>query len=179
MKNKLAIFGGRPVLKNPLPPYNSLGKEEERAALKVMKTKVLSAFLGREGQYFLGGHYVKELEKKYHIFGLEAYIHSGVVLALSSECNFSDRQWDVLQLGAVFVARKEWKIKDLPKVEGDDFPDEGDTFKCVCGLLMEFVVLGGDEGSGFQCNSCDSQLWCYLDESKMTDRYDKEAYRWE
>ncbi|MEK7663921.1 MAG: DegT/DnrJ/EryC1/StrS family aminotransferase [Patescibacteria group bacterium] len=65
MKNKLAIFGGRPVLKNPLPPYNSLGKEEERAALKVMKTKVLSAFLGREGQYFLGGHYVKELEKKF------------------------------------------------------------------------------------------------------------------
>ena len=51
----------------------------------------------------------KELRRKYHIYGLEAYIHSGVRLALSHEGNFPDRQWDVSQLGAVFVSRKEWK----------------------------------------------------------------------
>jgi hypothetical protein len=47
--------------------------------------------------------------KDYHIFGLEAYIHSGVVLALSHEGNFCDRQWDVSQLGLVFVCKVEWK----------------------------------------------------------------------
>lgn len=49
----------------------------------------------------------KDYIKKYHIFGLEAYIHSGVVLALSREGNFVDRQWDVSQLGLVFVSKKE------------------------------------------------------------------------
>jgi len=52
-----------------------------------------------------------EYRKKYHIFGLEAYIHSGVSLALSREGNFPDRQWDVSQLGLVFVAKKEWRTR--------------------------------------------------------------------
>jgi len=59
--------------------------------------------------------YDKELFKKYHVFGLEAYIHSGVVLALSQEGNFCDRQWDVSQLGLVFVAKKEWRIREKAK----------------------------------------------------------------
>lgn len=75
--------------------------------------------------------------------------------------------------------RKQWFQDNLPKVEGDKFPDEGDTFLCKCGLLMEFVEVGGDEGSGFTCHSCDNQLWCLLDETKMTDKYDKEHYVWE
>lgn len=53
----------------------------------------------------------KSLFSPYHIFGLEAYIHSGVSLALSFEGNFPDRQWDVSQLGAVFVSKKEWPDK--------------------------------------------------------------------
>lgn len=52
-----------------------------------------------------------EYHRKYHIFGLEAYIHSGVVLALSREGNFCDRQWDVSQLGLVFVSKAEWKTR--------------------------------------------------------------------
>lgn len=44
------------------------------------------------------------------IFPLEAYIHSGVRLALSQEGNFPDRQWDVSQLGFVFAAKKEWRL---------------------------------------------------------------------
>lgn len=62
---KLAIFGGKPTLNKKIPVYNSLGKEEEREVSKVMKTKNISGFLGRAGQYFLGGKYVKELEKKF------------------------------------------------------------------------------------------------------------------
>lgn len=61
---KLALFGGRPVIKKPLPQYNFIGKEEERAALKAVKERILSGFVGRAGSYFLGGKYVKELETR-------------------------------------------------------------------------------------------------------------------
>src|SRR3990167_8973304 len=54
---------------------------------------------------------VKDYNKTHHVFGLEAYIHSGVVLSLSREGNFVDRQWDVSQLGLVFVAKNETKTK--------------------------------------------------------------------
>jgi dTDP-4-amino-4,6-dideoxygalactose transaminase len=60
---KLALFGGEPILKKPLPLYNSLGREEERAARNVVKEKILSGFVGRAGEHFLGGKYVKEFEK--------------------------------------------------------------------------------------------------------------------
>lgn len=63
--DKLALFGGKPTFKGRIGKYNSLGKEEERAVLKVIKTRVISDFLGRAGQYFLGGKYVKELEEKF------------------------------------------------------------------------------------------------------------------
>ncbi|MFA5186882.1 MAG: hypothetical protein WC551_10420 [Patescibacteria group bacterium] len=53
----------------------------------------------------------REWRKSHHIFPLEAYIHSGVSLALSHEGNFPDRQWDVSQLGLVFVSKKEWRTR--------------------------------------------------------------------
>lgn len=62
---KLALLGGNPILKKSLPAYNSIGKEEAMAVGKVMKGKILSDFVGRAGQYFLGGKYVKELEKQF------------------------------------------------------------------------------------------------------------------
>lgn len=54
---------------------------------------------------------LKELTKNYHIFALEAYIHSGVALALRNEGNFPDRRWDVSQLGCVFASKKEWRLR--------------------------------------------------------------------
>lgn len=54
---------------------------------------------------------VDDYQKSHHVFGLEAYIHSGVVLALSKEGNFPDRQWDVSQLGAVFVSKEMSRTK--------------------------------------------------------------------
>lgn len=48
--------------------------------------------------------------KQYHVFGLEAYIHGGVSLSLSNEGNYPDRQWDVSQLGLVFVSKKETRF---------------------------------------------------------------------
>ena len=49
-------------------------------------------------------------KKTHWVFPLEAYNHSGVVLALSHEGNFPDRNWDVSQLGFVFVAKSEWRL---------------------------------------------------------------------
>ena len=48
---------------------------------------------------------IHPLNKEYHILPLEAYIHSGVSLALMNEGNFVDRGWDVSLVGAVFVKR--------------------------------------------------------------------------
>ena len=62
---KLALFGGKPILKKPLPRYNSIGKEEERAVIKVIREEILSGFVGRAGDHFLGGRYVKELETRF------------------------------------------------------------------------------------------------------------------
>jgi len=62
---KLALLGGSPVSKKTFPPYNSIGREETVAVLKVMESKALSDFVGRAGQYFLGGRRVKELEKRF------------------------------------------------------------------------------------------------------------------
>lgn len=59
-----------------------------------------------------------EIEKRkdtHHVFPLEAYIHSGVVLALRDSVKaamFPDRQWDVSLVGVVFVTKSEWKRKD-------------------------------------------------------------------
>jgi len=53
---------------------------------------------------------VERWKETHWIFRLEAYIHSGVVLALSREGNFPDRQWDVSQLGFVFASKKEWLL---------------------------------------------------------------------
>lgn len=63
--SKLALFGGKPILKRPLVGYNSLGREESRAAARVMQEKNLSGFLGRAGACFLGGKYVQELESRF------------------------------------------------------------------------------------------------------------------
>jgi hypothetical protein len=50
------------------------------------------------------------LRKLYHVFAIEAYIHGGVAIALSSEGNFPDRRWDVSNpVGFIFIAKKEWR----------------------------------------------------------------------
>lgn len=56
-----------------------------------------------------------DARKKYHVFGLEAYIHSGIRLALSNEGQFPDRSWDVSQLGVVFVSREYWKTANAAR----------------------------------------------------------------
>ena len=99
----------------------------------------LAQCIARDGKYEDGSvnDEAKRYIKEYHIFGLEAYIHSGVALALSHEGNFCDRQWDVSQLGLVFVSKKEWKSRKkarkaaLGLIENWNAYLSGDTYGCV------------------------------------------------
>ena len=60
----LAIRGGQPLITTPFPPYRSLGEEEIVAANRVLRSGVLSAFIGAAGPGFLGGPEVQALERE-------------------------------------------------------------------------------------------------------------------
>jgi len=64
MDNQLALLGGEPILKEPFPIFNAIGEEEKEAVARVMDTRVLSDFIGRAGEKFLGGEQVLAFEKK-------------------------------------------------------------------------------------------------------------------
>ena len=61
--NKLALFGGPKTIKKVFAPYNSLGEEERLAVDEVMRTGILSKFLGTWHKDFYGGSKVQEFEK--------------------------------------------------------------------------------------------------------------------
>lgn len=58
----LAYFGGTPIRSASIPWVNTMDERERNAVLEVMDDGVLSAFIGRRGQGFLGGKKVQELE---------------------------------------------------------------------------------------------------------------------
>ncbi len=60
---ELAIKGGKPVRTKFFPPYNTIGKEEKEAVLKVLDSGNLSQFLGAWGSDFLGGPTVRRFEE--------------------------------------------------------------------------------------------------------------------
>jgi len=60
----LALEGGDPLISNRFPPYRSLGEEEVEAANRVLRSGVLSAFIGAPGPGFLGGPEVQAPERE-------------------------------------------------------------------------------------------------------------------
>jgi perosamine synthetase len=60
---QLAIKGGEPVRKKLFPAYNTIGKEEKEAVLKVLDSGNLSQFLGTWSDDFFGGPTVRKLEE--------------------------------------------------------------------------------------------------------------------
>ena len=95
-----------------------------------------------------------EIEKEFHVFGLEAYIHSGVSLSLSNEGQYPDRKWDVSQLGLVFVSKKTARIHKKAR-------------ELALGLLKTWnAILGGNvygyivERDGEQLDSC----WGFIED---------------
>lgn len=63
--SKCAILGGNPVREVPIPWTSTMGEEETRAVLDVMKSGILSEFLANSGNKFLGGPKVKEIEEAF------------------------------------------------------------------------------------------------------------------
>ena len=61
--NKLAILNGKKVIKKKFKKYVSIGKEEKKAAVKVLNKGVLSDFLGEKDPKFYGGEQVQKFEK--------------------------------------------------------------------------------------------------------------------
>ena len=62
---KLAVKGGKPVRKKPYPEYVAIGRREARAVAEVMKSTVLSRFLGTWSPDFYGGDRVRALESEW------------------------------------------------------------------------------------------------------------------
>ena len=62
-ESKLAIHGGAPAVKTKLKRFNTIGKNEESAVSKVIKSGVLSKYLGCWDEDFYGGPKVKLFEK--------------------------------------------------------------------------------------------------------------------
>lgn len=63
----LAIHGGVPAVASPLPRYVTMGPAEVEAAVAVVKSDNLSAFLGAPGDHFLGGPMVRALEAAWRL----------------------------------------------------------------------------------------------------------------
>lgn len=63
--SKLAINGGRKVRSKPFPAYKVIGNEEIAAATRVLKSGILSKFLGAWHDDFFGGPEIRALESEW------------------------------------------------------------------------------------------------------------------
>jgi len=71
MKN-LAINGGKKLRATPFPAYNTIGKEEELAVNRVLRSGKLSTYIGNWHDDFYGGTEVKKLEEEWReYFGVK------------------------------------------------------------------------------------------------------------
>lgn len=62
---KLAILGGEPINKKPFALANTIGEDEKKEAMKVLDSGILSGFLARYGDKFLGGPMVRRCEASF------------------------------------------------------------------------------------------------------------------
>lgn len=67
-KNDLALFGGKKVITSPFKDFSTIDESDEHVAMKVLKSKRLSQYIGDKGQFFLGGKEVRNLENKFARF---------------------------------------------------------------------------------------------------------------
>jgi len=64
----LALLGGPKTVEKPFSKYNTMGTAEKEAAIKVIESGNLSAFIARHGEYFNGGENVKGFERECETF---------------------------------------------------------------------------------------------------------------
>jgi perosamine synthetase len=60
----LAIHGGTPVISGPMAHFKSVGEEEVTVVSDVIRSGVLSAYIGAPGPGFMGGPQVRQFEKQ-------------------------------------------------------------------------------------------------------------------
>ena len=64
MSNQLAILGGEPTIRDLMAYFKSVGEGEVTAATRVIRSGVLSAYIGAPGKGFMGGKEVRALEEQ-------------------------------------------------------------------------------------------------------------------
>jgi hypothetical protein len=64
MTSALALLGGPKSIDRPLELFQAMGEDEVEAAARVVRSGVLSAFIGAPGEFFLGGPEVRAFEAK-------------------------------------------------------------------------------------------------------------------
>lgn len=90
MNDTLAILGGKPCLSTPLQPFVPHQQEDAMAAAEVIKSGLLSDFLGSPGEKFYGGQQVRRLEEKWQaLFSVKHAISvnsatSGLIAAMGA-----------------------------------------------------------------------------------------------
>jgi hypothetical protein len=65
MREEIALFGGIPSVREKFEVFNSYGIEELEAASKVIRSGILSKYIGAPGPDFMGGPKVREMEQVY------------------------------------------------------------------------------------------------------------------
>ena len=63
--SELALLGGNPIRTNPFPAYRVIGPDDEAAVAEVMRSGILSRFLGAWHPDFLGGPQVRAFEAEW------------------------------------------------------------------------------------------------------------------
>lgn len=61
-EQKLALLGGTPSIQTKFKTFNTIGEEELAAASAVIRSGVLSGYIGAPGEAFMGGTQVRALE---------------------------------------------------------------------------------------------------------------------
>lgn len=69
MNTNLALDGGFMTLKSELKPYTWIDEETITMVGNLLRTQMLSGFLGQKGPQFLGGYWVQQLEGEVCRFG--------------------------------------------------------------------------------------------------------------
>lgn len=92
---------------------------------------------------------VNQFKKTHRAFPIEAYIHSGVVLAMSQEGNFPDRRWDVSQVGFAFVSKADWKTKPKARKAAESLLAEWNQY--LSGDIWGYII---EDDDGKHLDSC-------------------------
>lgn len=66
--SKLAIHGGKKVRTKLFPAYRVIGEEEEKAVVEVLRSGILSKYLGCWADDFYGGPQVQAMEREWAAF---------------------------------------------------------------------------------------------------------------